>query len=234
MTLVCLLPVRNAAAELPAYLESAARCCDAVVALDDGSTDATHELLESSPLVAVLLTNPPRHDFGGWDDGENRNRLLDAAAELDPDWVLALDADERLDPGDAAALRSFVDGDALPGCAYALQHFRMWGPRRYDPEYRWIYRLFAYEPGQSLPRERLHFDPVPSALPRVRTTIRVQHFAAATERRRLARLRKYAEADPEAEYPTDFAGLDEKADGRRLPTWRPRPAALPVLLPPVS
>ncbi len=231
MKLICLLPVRNAAPELPAYLESVARCCDAVVALDDGSTDATREILEASPLVTLMLTNPPRRDFGGWDDGENRNRLLEAAGELAPDWVLALDADERLDRDDAAALRAFVDGDALPGCVYALQHYRMWG-RRYDPQYHWIYRLFAYEPDQSLPRERLHFDPVPAGLPCVRTTIRVQHFAAASERRRIARLRKYAQADPEAEFPTDFGGLAGKPDGRRLPAWPPRPAGLPVILAP--
>ena len=98
---VCLLPARNAAADLPGFFESAARFCDAVVALDDGSTDRTRELLEASPLVKVVLTNPRREDYRGWDDAANRNRLLAAAGGLNPRWIFSMDADERLDAADA-------------------------------------------------------------------------------------------------------------------------------------
>jgi glycosyltransferase involved in cell wall biosynthesis len=38
---VCLLPVRNGEADLPGYLAAVAGVADAVVALDDGSTDRT-------------------------------------------------------------------------------------------------------------------------------------------------------------------------------------------------
>src|SRR5215212_6317434 len=65
---VCLLPARNAAADLPGFFESAARFADAVVALDDGSTDETRELLEACPLVEVLITNPRRESYRRWDD----------------------------------------------------------------------------------------------------------------------------------------------------------------------
>ena len=64
-TLVCLLPVRSGEADLPGWFASVARCADAVVALDDGSTDRTRELLAAHPLVAALLTNPPRPDYRG-------------------------------------------------------------------------------------------------------------------------------------------------------------------------
>lgn len=228
---MCLLPARNAEEDLPDYLESVARFADAVVALDDGSTDRTRELLEAHPLVRVVLSNPPRETWAAWDDSANRNRLLEAAADLDPDWILSLDADERLPPDDAAALRRFVEGDALPGCAYGLRHLRMWGDR-FDPTPRYVYRLFAYEPGQAFPERRLHFDPVPTTIPRgrwLRTTIRLRHLAASSEGRRLARLAKYREADPEGEYPTGFGGLDERP-GTDLARWGPRPADLPVLV----
>ena len=122
---VCLLPARNAAADLPGYFESAARFCDAVVALDDGSTDETRELLEGCPLVKVLLTNQRQKSYRDWDDAANRNRLLDAAAELNPEWIISIDADERIDPSDAAALRDFLRWDALPGYAYGFRVFRM-------------------------------------------------------------------------------------------------------------
>jgi glycosyltransferase involved in cell wall biosynthesis len=229
--LACLLPVRNGAEDLPGYLECAARVCDLVIALDDGSTDATPELLRTSPLVARILENPQRTTYAGWDDAANRRRLLAAADEFAPQWVLWLDADERIDPDEAAALRAFLDTDALPGFAFGLRHFRMWGDR-YDPNYTWIYRLFAHRPGQVLPDQRLHFDPVPVDIPLhawVETTIRVRHLGAATDGRRQARVQKYREADPDSEWDADFGGLFAKPEGD-LPRWKPRPSELPVLV----
>ena len=48
--------------------------------------------------------------------------MLEAAAALEPEWILSLDADERIDAGGAAALRAFLETDALPGCAYGFRH----------------------------------------------------------------------------------------------------------------
>ena len=212
-TTVCLLPARNAEDDLEEYLDSAASFADAIVALDDGSTDGTAQILESSPLVKVLLRNPSRATYAGWDDGANRRRLLDAAAVLEPSWIVFLDADENLARDDAAALRQFLRTDALPGCAYGLQHHRMWGEGHCDPRSTMIYRVFAFRTGQQLPDQRLHFDPVPASIRRVAwipTTIRVQHFGARDEAHRLGRLEKYREADPSGEYPVDFGGLADR------------------------
>src|SRR2546421_582094 len=93
VTLACLLPARNCAADLVGYFESVARFADAVVALDDGSTDDTAELLAAQPLVRVVLRNPRRASYAGWDDAANRNRLLTAAADLRPPFIISIDAD---------------------------------------------------------------------------------------------------------------------------------------------
>jgi glycosyltransferase involved in cell wall biosynthesis len=228
----CLVPIRNGEGDLPGWLASVRRFADVVVALDDGSTDGTRDVLASDPVVRVLLTNPPREGYGEWDDAENRRRLLEACAELQPEWVVWLDVDERLDAGDARALRTLLETDAIAGCAYGFQHFRMWGRGECDPVATYVWRAFAWSPGLWLPAERLHFDPVPVSVPRaawVPTTVRVRHLAAADEGRRLARLRKYAEADPGGEYPTNFGGLDE-APASIVP-WPRRPAGLPALVP---
>ena len=50
-----MLPARNAAHHLEAHLAAVARYADLVVALDDGSTDDTRAVLESHPLVKVVL-----------------------------------------------------------------------------------------------------------------------------------------------------------------------------------
>ena len=230
-TLVCLLPVRNGAADLPGYFESVARFSDAVVALDDGSTDATLQILRENPLVRIILQNPVRPTYAGWDDAANRNRLLAAAADLQPDWIMSLDADERIPSDDAEILREFVQTEAIPGLAYGFKVHRMWRDEtHFDRAGLWVYRLFAFRPGQRFPDQRLHFTPIPTDIPRdrrVRTTIRIQHLAGATEARRQARFQKYRQSDPHNEFQHSYRELLEPGE-TPLP-WEPRAEDLPVL-----
>ncbi len=227
--LVCLLPVRNGAVDLPGWLQSVQRFADAVVALDDGSTDSTQAILQENPLVEVVLRNSPRATSAGWDDRSNRARLLHAAGATDPDWVVWLDADERLAPDDGAMLRAFVDSnDILAACAYGFRHYRMWGELA-DPQWSIVYRLFAYRPGQRLPGERLHFIPVPTDIPSgafVATTIRLQHYGSANPERLQLRHDRYRQADPDGHYPTHFGRLCDIP--KLTEPWRPR-SSLSVL-----
>lgn len=231
--IVALLPVRNAEADLAGYFASIERVCDAVVALDDGSTDRTPAILAAHPLVKVLLQNPPRADYRGWDDSANRNRLLQAAAALQPEWILSIDADERFDERDAIDLRRFLQTDALPGCAYGMRHVPMWDDgRTFEPNYDWIYRIFSYEPGQRFSAARLHFAPVPTSIPRefwVETTLRLQHLGEANPHRRLRRFLKYLEADPERRYEADYSHILRIPGPEERRIWLSRPEGMPVL-----
>lgn len=181
-------------------------------------------------MVAVVLRNPRRDTYRGWNDRVNRSRLLAAAAGLEPEWVVFLDADERIDPDDGEVLADALRGDdLLPGCAYGFQHFRVW-QGWCDPRYRWIYRMFSFSPDLRLAGTRLHFNPVPIDIPSrawVRTTIRVRHLGAedaeAIERRRL----KYQQADPDGRYGRDTGGLDRAPE--LVAAWTGRPAGLPFL-----
>jgi glycosyltransferase involved in cell wall biosynthesis len=229
--LAVLVPARNAASDLPGWFESVERFADVVVALDDGSTDDTADVLGSHPLVEVLLRNPVRPSYVGWDDAANRNRLLSATEPLAPHWVLFLDADERIPADDAAVLRDFLTTDALPGLAYGMRCYRMVDDlEHYDRHGLWVYRLFSFAPGQRVPEQRLHFVPVPTTIPanrRVRTTIRIQHIGSLTAARRSARFAKYLEADPAVEFQFSYDHiLDEPGDIHR---FEPRPRGLPVL-----
>ena len=233
--LVCLLPARDAEEDLPRCLASLSTFCDAVVALDDGSVDGTRRLLDGHPLVAEVLSRPPRVGFREWHDGELRNTLLRAAADLRPTWIVSVDSDECLAADDAAALRRFVETDAVPGCAFGLTRLRMWGADRYEAEsiwhYRCVFRLFAYSPGDRFPDRRLHFNPVPTSIPDrkyVMTTIRLQDFGACDEARTAARSAKYLEADHEDDYREYHDAVCEIP--RDLRPWMPRPEGLPVIL----
>lgn len=232
--LVCLLPARNAEKDLPRYLASVSTFCDAIVALDDGSTDGTYEILETHPLVKVLLRNPVRHDYRDWDDAANRNRLLSAAQSLQPQWLISLDADERFDEVDAASLRTFLQTDALPGFAYGFRHVPMRNDEdHFLPQYQWVYRLFSAGEGQHFPPQKLHFIPIPTVIPRyrwIKTTLRIQHFGGLTAEHRLTRFHKYLEADPLRTYQADYSHLLEAPAKEDVRRWQPRPGNMPVLL----
>ena len=229
--IVCLVPVRNGGDELRGWLDETARFADVVVALDDGSTDDTNSILTEHPIVAKLLVNDRRDGYLGWHDGRNRNRLLRAAAEFAPCWIMWLDADERLDEADARQLRLFVEDEAIAGCAYGFQVYRMHERETYDPDYGWIYRLFMFRDGQSIVNRRFDFVPVPSAIGPdrwVKTTIRVKHYGDAGAAGREERVAKYHEADPEGAFREYYEHLGGATSGP-FPQWQPRNQLLPVL-----
>ena len=182
-----LLPVRNGEEDLPGWFDAVRGLADVVIALDDGSTDDTPALLGGEPLVRAILARPPRPTAAGWDDALNRQQLLEAADEVRPRWVLFLDADERIDADDAAALRAFLGSDdADRGAAYAFLVHRMTGAEAFDRADLWVHRLFAWRPGLLLPERRLHLVPVPVSIPPGRwrqTSVRIRHLASLTSSR---------------------------------------------------
>jgi glycosyltransferase involved in cell wall biosynthesis len=238
--IVVLLPVRNGARDLPRWFEHVADVADVVVALDDGSTDETLALLEAQLLVRTVLRNPVRSSYAGWDDAANRQRLLDevapiAAGHLGSTWVLQLDADEVLAPGDGAALRHAVAHGALdPSRGHLLRVLRVVvdaaGAEGYDQDHLWVGRLFVWRPGVALPDEVLHLVPLPVDLDpdrHVWTTLRILHHGSYDHARRQARIAKYAEADPDHRWQADYAALG--AGVSRLRPIEHRPPNLPVV-----
>jgi glycosyltransferase involved in cell wall biosynthesis len=230
--LALLLPARNAAADLPGWFAAVEGFADAVVALDDGSTDETGAILASQPAVSVLLRNPVRATYAGWDDRANRQALLDACADLEVDWILQLDADERLHPDDARALRTAIDHGLLdPDDGYLLQVLRVVdGSDGYDEDHLWVGRLFGHRPGAQLPEEALHLVPLPEVIPperRRRTTLRILHHGSATPERRAARVAKYREADPDHRWQASYERL--AIAPREVRRAGARPPQLPVV-----
>lgn len=90
--------VRNEERFLPECLESVRGLVDEVVIVDTGSTDATAEI--AGKAGARLYSAPWTGDFS-----EARNASLGRCAG---DWVLYLDADERVIPGQAGQVRSLI------------------------------------------------------------------------------------------------------------------------------
>ncbi|MGH9413124.1 MAG: glycosyltransferase [Terriglobales bacterium] len=89
MTIGLSMIVRDAEADLPACLASVRGWVDEIVVADTGSRDGSRECAQS--LGAQVLEIPWEADFA-----RARNHAL---AAMSTDWVLVLDADERLEPG---------------------------------------------------------------------------------------------------------------------------------------
>lgn len=96
--------VRDERARLPACLGGVVERVDAVSVIDTGSTDGTVAWLrEAHGIVAAHQRFDPHVDR--YDDLRNA-----AASRLDTEWILHLDADERLAPDAIDALRARLDG----------------------------------------------------------------------------------------------------------------------------
>jgi len=95
--LSAILITRDEAADLPDCLASLA-FCDEIVVVDSGSTDTTVAIAESA---GARVTVTP--DWPGF--GPQKQRALDRATG---DWVLSIDADERIPADLAAEIRAAI------------------------------------------------------------------------------------------------------------------------------
>ena len=88
---------------LPGALESVYGVVDEIIVVDTGSQDATRQIAEDAGALVV-------DHF--WQDDFSAARN-DAVSHCTGDWVLVLDADERLAPGAVSAIREGVDKDSF-------------------------------------------------------------------------------------------------------------------------
>lgn len=102
--------VRNEQQVLAQSIESVRAVADEIVVLDTGSTDRTLEIARK--LGARTARMPWADDFAA-----ARNRCME---QLSGDWVLWLNAGERLEVQTAGQLRDFVDRQADPAKVYVL------------------------------------------------------------------------------------------------------------------
>ena len=217
---------------MPLYFDNIRKFSGNIIALDDGSTDNTLHLLKNEAMVKLTLTNPVRPGYYGWDDGENRRRLLAACEQFQPDWILWLDADELLVEYDIPRLLRLIRGCHSTKCAFGLEVVRLIGDySHFDRNKLWVYRLFPYRTGYSMPWEVFHFEPVPTEIDRpdwARTRLRIAHRAGMTAAMRQARYRKYLECDPLAATQDDYHALLDPP-GHRW-TLRPLPPELATVI----
>lgn len=220
--LVALLAVRNGMRYLPGFLRNVAPQVDGIIALDDGSSDGSVELLAGHEAVIELLRNPA--DRPAWDEVGNHRALIGAAQRHAADWVVCVDADERLEQEFRSRAERVIARGRLPGySAYAVRLRELWdGTSQYRADGIWgrkmVARLFRLREDHEFDPQPLHGLKAPlQALRRGRfpkADLIIYHLAMIQAEDREARRRRYEAADPDRrwqsigyEYLTDPRGL---------------------------
>ena len=229
--LLVVLAARDEMRFLPGWFANVAPHVDGVVALDDGSTDGTTELLESRPEVVELIRRP--RGRAAWDEVGDYKALISAAVQAEADWIVSLDADHRVE-------REFRDraervirrGGRLGLSAYAFHVRELWGgPDTYRADGVWgkkvRARLFRARADHEFDERALHAHKGPrqaQVLGRYPVAdLEVYHLRMLEPADREARRRRYETLDPDAVYQpglgyaylTDETGLRAEAGAAR-------------------
>lgn len=222
--LLALLQLRNERRYLADYLENVAPHVDGILVLDDGSDDGGTGLLEGHPKVLEIL----RLDTGPvhrWDELRNRRLLVDAAARHRGRWLVAIDADERVEHDFRAKLDAILaraDRDGV--MAFQLRVRELWdAPDQYRVDGVWgrkgAARLFRLRADHDFGAQSLHghWAPLNSRLPNGRfavAEINLYHLRMVHAEDRRRRRDRYNAMDPDRamqkigyDYLTDVTGL---------------------------
>ncbi len=210
---------------LPAFVANVAPQVDGIIALDDGSRDGSAEFLEQTPAVIELLRVPPNRP--AWDEVGNHRALLDAALRHGAEWVVCVDADERLEfEFRNRAERVIRRGRRRGYSAYAVRIKELWDSKDgFRADGVWGHkahaRLFAARADHEFDLRPLHGIKAPLQARRngqyPLADLNIYHLGMLLREDRVARRRRYELADPDRRWQaigyahlTDEQGLSVK------------------------
>lgn len=123
MKTIALLPFRNEAHVLPSYLSSVKPVVDEIIAIDDGSTDSSRDIMVSAG--ATVYSWEEQRLKSGWAELGIRQRLLELGRESKGTHFIVLDADEAF-TGNFLARASKIVSRLEPGQRLLMQWLAMW------------------------------------------------------------------------------------------------------------
>ena len=198
--LVAVYRVKDCAATIQQSLDATASFADQICVLDDGSTDETSRICREHPAVT-------RYEFQQlpFDERRDRNRLLQLAGDLSPDWVISVDGDElfELSRPRAERLMHLTDPHVK---VLGFHWYTFWEPTHEYFRADGIFggmsgmRMFRWEPGQRIQLgtpEGLHCGNIPQFPEGAQrfTSTRVRHLGYDSAPLRQAKFEFYRDLD---------------------------------------
>lgn len=235
--LTAVMIVRNESRRfLRLVLEDLSAYVDQIAVWDDASTDDTPEICLGYPKV-VLERGKESLFFE--DESELRSRAWQLAESTNPDWILAIDADEVFEERMKREVRFLIDQDVYDGVQFrifdfwkGMTHYRVDG--RWSPWGRFSTLLVRHHPGAKYtwPSLKFHCGRIPlecrSGIPVFQSDIRLKHYGWVRVEDHFRKYRAYIQADPEGIYqirdhtesilaPDSSVVLEEWKEGRCPP-----------------
>ena len=195
--------VKNEARWIRRSIESILPICSRVIVLDDHSTDQTAVIATSTGQNVIVMDSP----FTGLDEVRDKNYLLGACLQAKADWIIMIDGDEALVPGDAERLLALFRSMAkYSGAARALAFnvLYLWDRDdqiRVDGVYRSMSRVSAFRAGterfQPTGGVNFHCGNCPQGLgPRSHAGVSLLHFGYLDRADRIRKYEWYRANDP--------------------------------------
>jgi hypothetical protein len=220
--LLALVAVRDEMRYLPDFIANVAPQVDGTIALDDGSTDGSGDFLASRPEVLELVRASPGRT--GWDEPENHRKLIEAGRRHGAEWLLAIDADERVEHDFRRRAERVIRVGAVLGVrVFAVRLLDLWDtPCDYRVDAHWGRqtrgRLFAAHPQHEFDQRPLHHVKAPLQHRDARhppaVGLRLYHLRMINAADRRARQHRYEAADPDRRW--QEAGYGHMTDERGL------------------
>lgn len=197
--IILLVPSYNEEKRITRFFNENSKYFDAIILLDDGSTDSTFELAQDERLILKL-----KKDRIEFNDLVNRNILLNVASFFKHDWICFIDADEILDPkfSNFASFTANKDIDSV-----LLNMIHLWDDENvFNASYPYTekglsfrFRMFRnIGHSQILSKTgKLHFPPVPYIGNSYRAPILIKHLGNLSKAERVNKYDFYKKEDTE-------------------------------------
>jgi len=224
-SIILIVQFHNEMERMPGFFSNVLPYVDGIIGLDDGSSDGSSDFFSAQPKVLTVIHRPIRSPHQ-WDEPSNRRALIQASHQYRPDWLLALDMDERLEHNFRQKVeRSIRIADLLGTPKIAFDLLELWDSENaYRVDGIWgkkrRTRLFRWTPDHQIAEVAFH-GPWTSVFHHFKkksyqSRLRIYHLGTMTEADRIKRIEKYKRYDPNHQY--QKIGYDYLNDKRGLRT----------------
>ena len=204
--IVALLAFQNEEKYLPGFFAHLRPYVSEFIVLDDASSDGSAEISRSQPDTVLLKGIDGASHTPHYYEIEHRRILLEAALAAQADWVLACDADERYESRFLEDLPTLIVGKRD---AYALWFRELWDrPDRFRIDGIWgtkarfvLFPCVSFTEYHPVRSQHTRWPPPNISCPDENIlNYNLYHFGSLSRGKRVARMRKWLEIDPEARY----------------------------------